>query len=259
MVAGQHRQRVGADLIRHVAIGRNAICTDPHRIDLALRHQAGRHRVGDQLAGNAQLRQLPGRQTAPLQQRARLPYPDVDHLAIGKGLGDYSQRRTYARGRQPTGITVRQQAAAGHHQRAARRCDASAELFILGNQPLGFGHQRRNKIYLRQGQLHAVKVVHQVHRRRARRPQRLQGLGQRGVALAPLGQQRQQQAGGEANQRRTTHPQGMNMTHQRLYPVGGQPAFLLRKRLLIENKKLIIGDAQTGGLEWLHSVKSLLR
>lgn len=49
------------------------------------------------------------------------------------------------------------------------------------------------------------------------------------------------------------------MAHQRLHPIGRQPAFLLRQRLLIENKELIIGDAQTGGLEWLHSVKSLLR
>ncbi|MNY50443.1 hypothetical protein D3C86_1859470 [compost metagenome] len=63
----QHRQRVGADFVRHIAVGGNAIRPDPHRIHLPFCHQAGGHRIGDQLIRHAQLTQFPGGESAALQ------------------------------------------------------------------------------------------------------------------------------------------------------------------------------------------------
>lgn len=70
--------------------------------------------------------------------------------------------------------------------------------------------------------------------------QGFQRRSQRLAALAPFSEQRQQQAGGEPNQRRTAYPQGVNMPDQRLDAVGRKPVFLLRQRLLIEDPKLIV-------------------
>lgn len=43
VIMGQNRQRIGADFIRHVAVGGDTVGADPHRIHLPLRHQAGGH------------------------------------------------------------------------------------------------------------------------------------------------------------------------------------------------------------------------
>ncbi len=60
MIVRQYRQAVGADFIRHVTIGGNAIRADPDSINLARRHQAGGHRIRDQLVRHTQLAQFPG-------------------------------------------------------------------------------------------------------------------------------------------------------------------------------------------------------
>ena len=43
VIMGQNRQRIGADFIRHIAVGGDTVGADPHRIHLPLRHQAGGH------------------------------------------------------------------------------------------------------------------------------------------------------------------------------------------------------------------------
>ena len=54
-------------------------------------------------------------------------------------------------------------------------------------------------VLFRQSQLHAIEIIHQVYRRRARGPQRFQCLGQFIPAEAAPGQKRQQQAGRQAD------------------------------------------------------------
>ena len=78
-VAGrQHGQRVGADLVRGVAVGRDPVRADEHDVDLAACHQVPGGHVGDQRVRDAGLGQLPGRQPGALEVRPRLVDPDVD-------------------------------------------------------------------------------------------------------------------------------------------------------------------------------------
>ena len=131
--------------------------------------------------------------------------------------GNNAECGTYARGCQTASVAVGQQTAAGLHQRTARTRDGVAELFILINQTQRFRRQRRHKIFLPQRPLHAVEVVHQINRRRPGGAQRFQRQRQFITTFAVFGQQRQQQACRETDQRRAAHPQGVNMPHQRLY------------------------------------------
>ena len=150
--------------------------------------------------------------------------------------GNHAERGANPCRRQPAGIAVGQQTAAGFHQRTAGIRDGLAQLLVFINQTQRFRHQRRHKILLPESQLHAVEVVHQVHRRRAGCPQGLQRHSQFITAFAVFRQKGQQQACRETNQRCPAYAQGVNMADQRLYRRGVKPAFLLRKRLLIENK-----------------------
>ena len=240
MVMRQHGQAVGADFVRHVAVGRDAVRADPDGVDLAARHQAGRHRIGDQLKGDRQLAQLPGGKASALQQRARFTHPDVRHLTLLVRAGDDAQRGADARRRQPAGVAVRKQAAVRLHQRAARLGDVVAQLAILLDQTQRFLAQCGGKIRMRQRQLHSIEIIHQVDRRGTRGAQHFQRLRQRVAAGARLGQQRQQQRGGEADQRRAAHAQGVNMANQLRHVVRRQPVFLLRQRLLIEDPELTV-------------------
>ena len=88
--------------------------------------------------------------------------------------GNHPQRGTDARRRQPAGVAVGQQTAAGLHQRAPRTGNGVTKPFVFVNQTQRFSHQRRNERFLPQRQLHAVEIVHQVHRRRAGGAQGLQ-------------------------------------------------------------------------------------
>ena len=47
-MAGEHGQRVGADLVRDVAVGGDAVGADDHEVDLARGHQRRGGAVGDQ-------------------------------------------------------------------------------------------------------------------------------------------------------------------------------------------------------------------
>ena len=172
----QNRQRIGADFIGYVAVGGNTVSAHPNRIDLALRHQAGGHRIGNQPIRHPQLTQLPGGQAPALQQRARFIHPDVCHFPLLIRQRNHPQRGADARRRQAAGIAVGQQAATRRHQRAARLGDAGAKLFILGDQAQRFRFQRLRIVLLRQRQLHAIQIIHQVHRRWTRGAQRLQRL-----------------------------------------------------------------------------------
>ncbi len=78
VLACQHGHAVGADLVRRVAVGRNAIGADDDEIDLPLPHQRPGHVVGDHGRLNAVADQFPGREPRALQKRARLVGKDRD-------------------------------------------------------------------------------------------------------------------------------------------------------------------------------------
>ncbi|MOA41671.1 hypothetical protein D3C78_1636540 [compost metagenome] len=67
VIVRQYRQAIGANLVGDVTVGSDAIGPDPYGVDLALRHQTGRHGVTNQSVGDTQFTQLPGGQPAALQ------------------------------------------------------------------------------------------------------------------------------------------------------------------------------------------------
>jgi hypothetical protein len=68
MVARQHRQRVGADLVADIAVGGDAVGADDDPADLAAGHQAGGDVVRLHRHRDAGLLQLPGGQPEPCSQ-----------------------------------------------------------------------------------------------------------------------------------------------------------------------------------------------
>src|SRR5262249_59419913 len=69
---GEHRDGIGADLVRHVAVGGDAVGADHHAIDVAALHEMPGHVVGDQCDGYVVFVQFPCGQTRALQKRAGL-------------------------------------------------------------------------------------------------------------------------------------------------------------------------------------------
>ena len=66
----QHGQRVGADLVGRVAVGRDPVRPDEDDVDLAAGHQVPGGHVGDQRVRDAGLGELPGRQPGALEDTA---------------------------------------------------------------------------------------------------------------------------------------------------------------------------------------------
>ena len=59
-MARQDRHAIGPDLVRGVAVGRDAVGADDDEVDVTSRHDRGRGDVGDQPVGNALAVALPG-------------------------------------------------------------------------------------------------------------------------------------------------------------------------------------------------------
>ena len=108
VLLGQHGHAVGADLVRHVAVGGDAVGADDHQIDLTEPHHRAGHVVGDDRRVDAVLDELPRREPRALQKRARLVGQHGDLLALLGGRADDAERRAVAGGRQRPGVAVRQ-------------------------------------------------------------------------------------------------------------------------------------------------------
>ena len=79
---GQHGDRIGADLVGHVAIGGNAVRAHDHGVDLALLHDGAGHAVADHRGGDAIFVQLPGGQPRALQERTGLIGIDIQLFSL---------------------------------------------------------------------------------------------------------------------------------------------------------------------------------
>src|SRR6185295_15151679 len=82
---GQHGDGVGADLVRHVAIGGDAIGADDDEIDLTVAHQRACHAVGDDRRLYAVAYELPRGQACPLKEWTGFVREDADVLAAFDG------------------------------------------------------------------------------------------------------------------------------------------------------------------------------
>ena len=69
---GEHGERIGADLVRRVAVGRDPVGAGHDDVHLAARHHRRRGRVGDHRVRDARCLELPGGQARALQERPRL-------------------------------------------------------------------------------------------------------------------------------------------------------------------------------------------
>ena len=99
-------QRVRADLVGGVAVGRDPVRPDEDDVDLAAGHQVPGGHVGEQRVRHAGLGQLPGRQPGALEVRPRLVDPDVERAAgVVGGLDDAERGPVLAAGERP-GVAV---------------------------------------------------------------------------------------------------------------------------------------------------------
>ena len=110
MPGGEHGQRVRADLVGGIAVGRDPVRADQHDVHLAERHQVPGGHIGEQRVRDAGLCQLPGRQPRALQVGSRLVDPDVDRaLGVVRRLDDAEGGAVLAAGQRP-GVAMGQDA-----------------------------------------------------------------------------------------------------------------------------------------------------
>ena len=137
VAARQHCHHVGADLVGHVAVGRHPVGADDDCVDLAVRHQVAGHVVGDQGDGDAFLHHLPGGETRPLQERARLVGDDRDFFSGFNCRTDYAQRRAPSCCGQGSGIAVGEHARAVGKQCRARCAHGAVDADVFGMDFMG--------------------------------------------------------------------------------------------------------------------------
>ena len=114
MAVRQHGHRIGADLVRRVAVGRDPVRADDDR-STGPAPSAARRYVGHQPERDAVSQQLPGGQPRPLQERPRLVHQDLPDLPASPRRADHPQRRAVARRGQRAGVAV------GQHPRPVRQ------------------------------------------------------------------------------------------------------------------------------------------
>jgi sugar lactone lactonase YvrE len=112
---GQDGDRVGADLIGHVAVGGNAVCSHDHGLDAALAHEAGGHVIAEDSGGDAVGHQLPGGEARALQEGAGFVGKDVNLLTALDGSTNDAQSCPVAAGGKGSGVAVGEHAAIVGH------------------------------------------------------------------------------------------------------------------------------------------------
>ena len=114
MVAREHGESVGADLIRDVPVRGDSVGADDHQAHLTRGHAGCGGAVDDDAVRDGRPVELPGGQPPALEQRARLVDQHVLDLASCVGAADGAERRAVAAGRERTGVAV------GERSRPAR-------------------------------------------------------------------------------------------------------------------------------------------
>ena len=182
MVVRGDRERVGADLVRGVAVGGDAVGADDHGVDVPVREPRGRGALGHHGHRDARALELPGGQPRALQQRARLAREHLDLLARGGLRVDHAERGAPAAGGEAAGVAERHQPARARQLGAAVLADQPARLAVLreDRERLGLdgAAQRRPVGRAARGGEHAVDRPREVDRRRPRGAHRRGGLSQ---------------------------------------------------------------------------------
>ena len=221
------RQRVRPDLVRGVAVCRDAVSAGDHQIDEPSSDQRRRRAVGYDLVCDAVLSQFPRRQPRALQPRTSLADVYVNAQARFGRLVDWRKRGAPILRRQPAGVAMRRYPRAVFDQLAAE----------LAN-PLGCRHLRlvvgaggfERGVRRAVVRCDRVEPCLQVHGSRPRGVQ--QPVGGFKV-LAEQRRQRQAVGGHYADRRRPAHTHAGNRVSDLLRRPGGCRLEPVRQQALV--------------------------
>ena len=137
----QHGHRVGADLVRGVAVRGDAIGAHDDHVDLTLLHQMAGHAVGDHRHRDRVLLQFPRGEARALQERPRLVGEHVRDAPRLEGGAHDTERGAVARRRERAGVAVGEDARVRRDHIETRAPDRAADLDVLGDDALRRGDQ----------------------------------------------------------------------------------------------------------------------
>ena len=131
MLVGEHCQAVRADLVRRIAVGRDAVGADYDHPHLSAAHEPRGCRVDDQFGGDAGPHELPSGEPCALEPWTRLGAEHGRALARLPRCADHSQRCAEPGGGQRPGIAVRQHASRVRHEGGAVPADGAVRFDVL--------------------------------------------------------------------------------------------------------------------------------
>ena len=143
MSIGEHRKGVRADLVGHVAVGRDPVGTHDHDVDIAAREQRAGHRVGDDRVGNPEPTELPRGEPRTLEQGPSLVDPNLHPLVRLRRGPDHTQRGAVPDGGQRPGVAMRQRTRAVIDQGGAERAERAVPGNVSVGDALRFRERRR--------------------------------------------------------------------------------------------------------------------
>ena len=129
---GEDGHGVGADLVRDVPVGGDAVGSHHHRVHLSPRHEVAGHAVGDERGGDPVLGQLPRRQPRALQVGTGLVGEDVHHLALPRRGADHPEGGAVTCRRQRPRVAVGQEPGPRWDQLRSDVAHAPARGEVLG-------------------------------------------------------------------------------------------------------------------------------
>ena len=134
MPPGQHRHRVGADLVGHVAVGGHTVGAHHHRVHAPLLHHVAGHVVGDERHRHLLLAQLPCGEPGALEEGPGLVHEHLfDGLARLLHGAQHPQRGAVTRGGQGTGVAVGEDAPGPLQQPGAQAAEppVGGDVFLV--------------------------------------------------------------------------------------------------------------------------------
>ena len=224
MVCGEHGERVRPDLVRGVAVRRDAVGAGDDQVDLPPRHQRGRGGVGDHRVRDADRLELPRGEARPLEQRSRLIDEHACEQATFPGGAQRADRGAVAASGEPAGVAVRERPRPRDEELGGVRGHAAAALDLLSVQRAGALGRRVGA--------HLLERPEEVDRRGPRGCE--VPLGGREIVAAQRGE-REPVGGRDADRRRTPNSKRPN----RLGDLGRRGAdevdLLVRQPPLVED------------------------
>ena len=249
VVAREHRQRIGADLVRRVPVRRDPVGAGDDAVDLPRRHPRRRGRVGDDREREAEAFELPGREPRALEERPRLVDPHERDEPFLPRPPDRADGGAVAAGGEPAGIAVGEDARAGREEldRVRGHAPAAVDLSLVERT-----RPRRRGV-----------VPHRVERPdevRGRRPggreNRVRGV----EVLTARGSEREAVGAGDADRRRPADHHVPDRGGDLSRGAAAHLDLLLREPALVEQNDRAVLEAGDGeGVELASQAGSLPR